>query len=135
MGLIFLDVIMEIMDGKYWCGITEFPYGPISHANTFESRHIRSTRPEQKTIGTSKSPTADMPQIVAPLAISPPRNNSRLFTSQDLFSSLTANLRHKDNRPSTLLRHMPEDDYSVPAPPPPSPVSFRADKWHMPTRH
>ncbi|KAG6213230.1 hypothetical protein E4U34_005870 [Claviceps purpurea] len=62
-----------------------------------------------------------MPQIVAPLAISPPRNNSRLFTSQDLFSSLTANLRHKDNRPSTLLRHMPEDDYSVPAPPPPSP--------------
>ncbi|KAG5946180.1 hypothetical protein E4U60_004461 [Claviceps pazoutovae] len=60
-----------------------------------------------------------MPQIVAPLAISPQRNNNRLFTSQDLFSSLTANLRHKDNRPSTLLRHMPEDDYSVPAPPPP----------------
>ncbi|KAG6032714.1 hypothetical protein E4U19_007222, partial [Claviceps sp. Clav32 group G5] len=84
---------------------------------------------------TSKSSTADMPQIVAPLAISPQRNNSRLFTSQDLFSSLTANLRQKDNRPSTLLRHMPEDDYAVPAPPPPSPVSFRADKWHVPMRH
>ncbi|KAG5925120.1 hypothetical protein E4U42_004459 [Claviceps africana] len=75
-----------------------------------------------------------MPQIVAPLPMSSQRNKTRLITSQDLYSSLSANLAFKDNRPSTPVRHIQEDDYTVPAPPPPSPVSFRADKWDMPAR-
>ncbi|KAG5918233.1 hypothetical protein E4U53_004109 [Claviceps sorghi] len=62
------------------------------------------------------------------------RNNTRLITSQDLYSTLSANLTLKDNRPSTPVRHILENDYTVPAPPPPSPVSFRADKWNMPAR-
>ncbi|KAG6011642.1 hypothetical protein E4U43_008204 [Claviceps pusilla] len=73
-----------------------------------------------------------MPQIAAPLAMSSQRNNIPLFTSQDLYSTL--NLTLKDNRPSTPVRHIQENDYTVPAPPPPSPVSFRADKWNMPAR-
>ncbi|KAG6006799.1 hypothetical protein E4U21_006690 [Claviceps maximensis] len=75
-----------------------------------------------------------MSQIAAPLAMSSQRSNTLLFTSQDLYSSLTANLTLKDNRPSTPVRHIQENDYDVPAPPPPSPVSFRADKWNMPAR-
>ncbi|KHN96388.1 uncharacterized protein MAM_05677 [Metarhizium album ARSEF 1941] len=72
-----------------------------------------------------------MPHIASPVAMSSQRNNLRLFTSQDLYSSLTANLSYKDNRPSTPVRRIQENDYTVPAPPPPSPVSFRADKWNM----
>ncbi|QUC20616.1 uncharacterized protein UV8b_04857 [Ustilaginoidea virens] len=78
-----------------------------------------------------------MPHIASPLAMSSQRSNVRLFTSQDLHSSLNANLAYnKDNqRPSTPVRHIQENDYAVPAPPPPSPVSFRADAWTMPGRH
>ncbi|EFY91717.1 hypothetical protein J3459_003990 [Metarhizium acridum] len=75
-----------------------------------------------------------MPHIASPVAMPSQRNNLRLFTSQDLYSSLNANLSYKDNRPSTPVRRIQENDYTVPAPPPPSPVSFRADKWSMPSR-
>lgn len=67
------------------------------------------------------------PHIVLPLAPSP-------STSHDLYKSLTATLSSADNRPSTPVRRIQEDDYTVPAPPPPSPVSFRADHWHVPVR-
>ncbi|KAG5980682.1 hypothetical protein E4U55_003782 [Claviceps digitariae] len=66
--------------------------------------------------------------------MSPQRNSSLLFSPQDLYSSLSENPAFKDNRPSTPVRHIQENDYTVPAPPPPSPVSFRADKWTMPAR-
>ena len=52
--------------------------------------------------------------------------NMRLVTSQDLlYTSINATLSTKTNRPSTPVHHIQEDDYTVPAPPPPSPVSFR----------
>ncbi|RSL39070.1 hypothetical protein CEP53_014345 [Fusarium sp. AF-6] len=53
----------------------------------------------------------------------------RLVTSQDLYTSINATLTSKDNRPSTPVHHIQEDDYTVPAPPPPSPVSFRPEHW------
>ncbi|KAM4066091.1 hypothetical protein HRG_000243 [Hirsutella rhossiliensis] len=75
------------------------------------------------------------PQVASPLALSTsPRNNLRLMTSHDLYNSLNATLTSGDNRPSTPVRRIQEDDYTVPAPPPPSPVSFRADHWHVPAR-
>lgn len=53
----------------------------------------------------------------------------RLVTSQDLYTSISATLTSKDNRPSTPVHHIQENDYTVPAPPPPSPVSFRPEHW------
>ncbi|KAF4469161.1 hypothetical protein FALBO_3944 [Fusarium albosuccineum] len=53
----------------------------------------------------------------------------RLVTTQDLYTSINATLSSKDNRPSTPVHHIQEDDYTVPAPPPPSPVSFRPEHW------
>ncbi|KAL7767779.1 hypothetical protein ACKLNR_002080 [Fusarium oxysporum f. sp. zingiberi] len=56
--------------------------------------------------------------------------NMRVVTSQDLlYTSITATLSTKTNRPSTPVHHIQEDDYTVPAPPPPSPVSFRPEHW------
>ncbi|SCN78988.1 uncharacterized protein FFB20_09482 [Fusarium fujikuroi] len=56
--------------------------------------------------------------------------NMRVVTSQDLlYTSITATLSTKTNRPSTPVHHIQEDDYTVPAPPPPSPVSFRPEYW------
>ncbi|POR34623.1 Uncharacterized protein TPAR_05182 [Tolypocladium paradoxum] len=76
------------------------------------------------------------PQVASPIAMSSSqRNNLRLMTSHDLYASLNATLNSSDNRrPSTPVRHIQENDYTVPAPPPPSPVSFRADHWQMPAR-
>ena len=55
------------------------------------------------------------------------------MTSQDLYASLNATLGSV--RPSTPVRHIKQDDYTVPAPPPPSPVSFRSsEQWHAPSR-
>ncbi|KAF4961990.1 hypothetical protein FSARC_9896 [Fusarium sarcochroum] len=48
--------------------------------------------------------------------------NMRLVTSQDLYTSINATLSTKTNRPSTPVHHIQEDDYTVPAPPPPSPT-------------
>ncbi|RFU79163.1 hypothetical protein TARUN_3078 [Trichoderma arundinaceum] len=87
-------------------------------------------------------------QIAAPFAIKPSqRPNIRLSTSQDIYSTLSSSLSPlkghqrpvipfdyaamtKDGgRSSTPIHCILEDDYTVPAPPPPSPVSFRADRW------
>ncbi|KAL2264746.1 hypothetical protein VTJ83DRAFT_7256 [Remersonia thermophila] len=72
---------------------------------------------------------------IAILAPSPRRTPnmmglSRLITAQeDLFASLNASLAKNninDKLRATPVRHIPENDYTVPAPPPPSPVGFRA---------
>ncbi|KAI9172389.1 hypothetical protein HJFPF1_01891 [Paramyrothecium foliicola] len=69
--------------------------------------------------------------ITSPLAMQASQQNIRLVASpQELYTSLNATLASKyNNRPSTPIRHIQEDDYTVPAPPPPSPVSFRSDIW------
>ncbi|KAG6359106.1 hypothetical protein INS49_012626 [Diaporthe citri] len=54
--------------------------------------------------------------IASPLAVSPSRERLQLITSQD-FASLTKTLSSKD-----------PPVWDVPAPPPPSPVSFRHEK-------
>ncbi|KAL7785546.1 hypothetical protein V8C37DRAFT_394008 [Trichoderma ceciliae] len=87
-------------------------------------------------------------QIAAPYAIKPSQRASiRLSTSQDLYSTLSSSLSPlkghqrpiipfdnavmtKDGGNSSRPVHrILEDEYTVPAPPPPSPVSFRADRW------
>lgn len=73
--------------------------------------------------------TMPAPHAVSPLAIPPSPRNMRLVTSQDLYTSINATLASKDNRPSTPGHHIKADDYAVPAPPPPSPVSFRPEHW------
>lgn len=79
--------------------------------------------------------TLKMPatQIVAPIAISP-RQDLRAITGQDLYSSINASLSSSSNRPSTPVHIIREHDYSVPAPPPPSPVSFGTEHWHAAMR-
>jgi len=67
-------------------------------------------------------------QIASPIPISAPRRNLTLFTGQELFASLNATLASKSNQPVAPHHAIQENDYSVPAPPPPSPVGYR-DHW------
>ncbi|KAK3499135.1 uncharacterized protein B0T23DRAFT_424641 [Neurospora hispaniola] len=59
-------------------------------------------------------------QIAQPTPISAPRPNLGVMTSQDLFASVNASFS-KNSQPSTPSHTIQENDYSVPAPPPPSP--------------
>ncbi|KAM0333129.1 hypothetical protein ACHAQA_001788 [Verticillium albo-atrum] len=68
-------------------------------------------------------------QIASPLPITPPRSSLRMMTGQDLYTSLNATLISSTHRPTTPVHIIREQDYSVPAPPPPSPVSFAQDHW------
>ncbi|CAJ2503240.1 Uu.00g106340.m01.CDS01 [Anthostomella pinea] len=74
-------------------------------------------------------------QIVAPIPITPPRKNMRLTNPSDLFSSLNATLASKSSQRSAPIRSIQERDWDVPAPPPPSPVSFHPDHWQRSLRH
>ncbi|KAK3988646.1 hypothetical protein QBC44DRAFT_329048 [Cladorrhinum sp. PSN332] len=68
-------------------------------------------------------------QIASPIPIPAPRGTRGLnITTEDLFASLNATLQSKSNQLVTPIHHIQENDWSVPAPPPPSPVSFR-DHW------
>jgi hypothetical protein len=66
--------------------------------------------------------------LAAPIPIPGQRRNLGLITTQELFASLNATLASKTDQLVTPIHHIQEQDYSVPAPPPPSPVSFR-DHW------
>ncbi|KAK1836256.1 hypothetical protein QBC39DRAFT_248670 [Podospora conica] len=70
-------------------------------------------------------------QVASPIPISAARrgNLSLVTGSQDLFASLNATLASRSTTDMSTPSHtIRENDYSVPAPPPPSPVSFR-DHW------
>lgn len=78
--------------------------------------------------------TVKMPsQLIAPIPISPKARNMHLLTSADLFASLNATLSASSSKTGEFVtipdRRIREHDYTVPAPPPPSPVSFRTDHW------
>jgi hypothetical protein len=68
-------------------------------------------------------------QIASPIPIAPGRRLPHLMTSQDLYASINATLANKSGSPATPKDSVREYDYSVPAPPPPSPVSFRTHHW------
>lgn len=55
-------------------------------------------------------------QIAAPIPITPQRRAVRIITSEDLAAGLQGS--------STPVRGIRENDYTVPAPPPPSPINF-----------
>ncbi|KAI8625754.1 hypothetical protein F5Y19DRAFT_479324 [Xylariaceae sp. FL1651] len=73
-------------------------------------------------------------QIVSPNPVTPPTKNNRLAGSSDLFASLNATLESKDNKLGSPVRSIQERDWDVPAPPPPSPVSFHPDHWQYARR-
>ncbi|ROT37693.1 hypothetical protein SODALDRAFT_334819 [Sodiomyces alkalinus F11] len=69
-------------------------------------------------------------QIASPLPVASSRGDLRLLTGQDILTGLSETLASSShNRPSTPVRIIQEQEYSVPAPPPPSPVSFAPDHW------
>ena len=72
--------------------------------------------------------------IASPIPVTPPRQPMRLVTSEDLFESLNATLASSDNKLSVPDRNIKERDWDVPAPPPPSPVSFQPDQWRSSIR-
>ncbi|KAJ2968705.1 hypothetical protein NQ176_g9052 [Zarea fungicola] len=74
-------------------------------------------------------------QAPSPFMHSSQRPTLRVPSSEDLFLSINASLSSKNpDRPATPNHHIFENDYTVPAPPPPSPVSFRPDCWPKPAR-
>ena len=80
-------------------------------------------------------------QIFTPVSVSPQRKGLQVVTSTELLASLaaasstatsysgTANTVITTDLPLYAIR---EHDYTVPAPPPPSPVSFRNDHHWLP---
>ncbi|KAH9900288.1 hypothetical protein F4778DRAFT_741076 [Xylariomycetidae sp. FL2044] len=73
-------------------------------------------------------------QIAAPIPVTPPQKNIRMTNSTDLFASLNATLASKDDTRAAPIRSIQEHDWDVPAPPPPSPVSFHPDHWQRTLR-
>ncbi|KAK4219422.1 hypothetical protein QBC37DRAFT_135585 [Rhypophila decipiens] len=72
-----------------------------------------------------------MPSQVPPINITVPASSRRtagLPASQDLFASINATLASRTGQLVTPIHTIQENDYSVPAPPPPSPVGYR-DYW------
>lgn len=79
-------------------------------------------------------------QIFAPVPVAASqRKGLQLITSADLIASLNATLA-KPSAPNykgsgthlsvdSPFYTICEDDYTVPAPPPPSPVNFRSEHW------
>ncbi|KAK3360176.1 hypothetical protein B0T25DRAFT_565107 [Lasiosphaeria hispida] len=62
-------------------------------------------------------------QIASPIPIAASRRNLALITNQDLFASLNATLASKNSQLVAPIHTIQENDYSVPAPPPPSPLA------------
>ncbi|ATY63724.1 hypothetical protein A9K55_008307 [Cordyceps militaris] len=74
-------------------------------------------------------------QAPAPFMHPPQKNALRVPSSLDLFSGISASFSSNNSkRPATPNHQIFEYDYTVPAPPPPSPVSFRPDCWPKPAR-
>ncbi|KAM3516557.1 hypothetical protein NHJ13051_009798 [Beauveria bassiana] len=74
-------------------------------------------------------------QASTPLMHAPQKSPLRVPSSQDLFTGISASLScTTSKRPATPNHQIFEYDYTVPAPPPPSPVSFRPDCWPKPAR-
>jgi hypothetical protein len=79
-------------------------------------------------------------QIAAPVPITPARKGMRLVTSEALFASLnetlTSNGGTSNSKSSNPVRNVKDRDWDVPAPPPPSPVSFQhTDQWRSSMHH
>lgn len=68
-------------------------------------------------------------QILAPVPISPSRHPLKLTTATpNLGAHLSSTLASRPvGSPDARLASPRQDDWSVPAPPPPSPVGFRPD--------
>ncbi|KAH8756179.1 hypothetical protein BGZ57DRAFT_31619 [Hyaloscypha finlandica] len=72
-------------------------------------------------------------QTPTPIALPVPRRRSPLLTNtslgQDVSLFLTNTLNSKAKAPYNFISRMDENDYSPPAPPPPSPVNFPSESW------
>lgn len=116
------------------------PSCPLPNIHTFTQVHLHTcTIQHSPNMSTLIQPTPIrfmMPSAqAAPFMHSSQKNTLRVPTSQDLFSSISASLSSNNpNRPGTPNHQIFADDYTVPAPPPPSPVSFRPDCWPKPAR-
>lgn len=68
-------------------------------------------------------------QLASPIPTSTSRSKLQLLTSQN-FASLNRTLSAQSTQSSpTPIHEVSMDDYYVPAAPPPSPVSFRVEKF------
>jgi hypothetical protein len=68
-------------------------------------------------------------QILSPVPVAPPRKARMMAGPNDLFANLNASLSVNTTMATAPIRSIQERDWDVPAPPPPSPVSFHADHW------
>lgn len=100
-----------------------------AEADFFLQRNSPTTPSQSQTQTRENKARIKMPShIASPLAVSPSRERLQLITSQD-FASLTKTLSSKDlqSSPTPSYDYSPRE-WDVPAPPPPSPVSFRHEK-------
>ena len=72
-------------------------------------------------------------QAPTPIALPIPRRRSPLLSNssfgQDIPLCLSTTLDMKAKSPYTFVDRAGENDYSPPAPPPPSPVNFPTESW------
>ncbi|CAG8949926.1 hypothetical protein HYFRA_00004256 [Hymenoscyphus fraxineus] len=72
-------------------------------------------------------------QTSTPIAHPIPRRHSPVLANasfgQDINLYLSSSLNSKAKSPYTFISRMGENDYSPPAPPPPSPVNYPSDSW------
>jgi hypothetical protein len=72
-------------------------------------------------------------QTPTPIALPVPRRRSPLLVNaslgQDVSLFLSNTLNSKAKAPYNFISRIDENDYSPPAPPPPSPVNFPSESW------
>ncbi|KAI7924678.1 hypothetical protein M0657_004542 [Pyricularia oryzae] len=90
-------------------------------AKTFAVTYQVNLTSQQPVIPNTQSTHNMSGQPAMPVPISPGRSSLQIVTPKDLYASLTENISSKP--PSFLA--LREHDFIVPAPPPPSPISFR----------
>ncbi|PMD25365.1 hypothetical protein NA56DRAFT_433163 [Hyaloscypha hepaticicola] len=96
----------------------------------------QKTPPATFPKSSSTSTSSKMPsQTPTPIALPVPRRRSPLLTNaslgqpQDVSLFLSNTLSSKAKAPYNFISRIDENDYSPPAPPPPSPVNFPSESW------
>ena len=107
------------------CGFSE---------NTMCKTRLTAPKLPRNHSNNKKTTRTNMPgQILSPVPLSPGKARDQM-SAGEFFKSLNATLSTTGDLSSSPVRSIQESDWDVPAPPPPSPVSFHKDHWQRSLR-
>lgn len=118
---------------------TDFHLSTSSHQIKISRFSVHTTDNSSRSIITlfdlsfAKITTMPSQKTPTPIALPIPRRRSPLLTNQTFGQDVTLYLSNTFNTmaksPYTFITRDCENDYTPPAPPPPSPVNFPSESW------